>query len=106
MMKPTLAVWKFSSCDGCQLTLLDCEDELLAVAAAIDIVHFPEASSNLRPDGPFDLTLVEGSISTAERSRLNQSTPAALTRWRTGPKRPADAAAARSRKAASVTSPR
>ncbi len=28
--KPKLAVWKFSSCDGCQLSLLDCEDELLA----------------------------------------------------------------------------
>ena len=34
MAEPTLAVWKFASCDGCQLTLLDCEDELLAVAEA------------------------------------------------------------------------
>ena len=25
--KPKLAVWKFASCDGCQLSLLDCEDE-------------------------------------------------------------------------------
>ena len=32
--RPKLAVWKFSSCDGCQLTLLDCEDELLAIADA------------------------------------------------------------------------
>ena len=32
--KPKLAVWKFASCDGCQLTLLDCEDELLALAGA------------------------------------------------------------------------
>ena len=61
--RPRLAVWKFASCDGCQLSLLDCEDELLAVAAAIDIAYFPEASSTMAP-GPYDLSLVEGSITT------------------------------------------
>ena len=35
--KPKLAVWKFSSCDGCQLSLLDCEDELLALAMSRNI---------------------------------------------------------------------
>ena len=44
MGKPTLAVWKFASCDGCQLTLLDCEDELLALADEVTIAHFLEAS--------------------------------------------------------------
>ena len=44
-MRPTVAVWKFSSCDGCQLSLLDCEDELLAIAGAIQIAYFPEATS-------------------------------------------------------------
>ena len=43
--KPTLAVWKFASCDGCQLTLLDCEDELLDVADEVEIAYFLEASS-------------------------------------------------------------
>ena len=62
--KPTLAVWKFASCDGCQLTLLDCEDELLAVAEQLEIAFFPEASRR-RLDGPYDLSLVEGSITTA-----------------------------------------
>lgn len=61
--RKTLAVWKFASCDGCQLSLLDCEDELLAVADAIEIAHFPEASS-ARIEGPYDLSLVEGSITT------------------------------------------
>src|SRR6185369_15113719 len=61
--KPKLAVWKFASCDGCQLTLLDCEDELLAVAGAVEISHFVEASST-RVRGPYDLSLVEGSITT------------------------------------------
>jgi sulfhydrogenase subunit delta len=62
---PTLAVWKFSSCDGCQLTLLNCEDELLAIAASVRIASFTEASSHVDP-GPYDLSLVEGSITTSE----------------------------------------
>src|SRR5690348_7378771 len=61
--KPTLAVWKFASCDGCQLSLLDCEDELLAVAGEIEIANFPEASRAV-VKGPYDLSLVEGSITT------------------------------------------
>jgi len=64
MGKPRLAVWKFASCDGCQLSLLDCEDELLAVAGAVDLAFFPEASSAMQP-GPYDVSLVEGSITTA-----------------------------------------
>jgi coenzyme F420-reducing hydrogenase gamma subunit len=58
-----LAVWKFASCDGCQLSLLDCEDELLTLADVIEIANFPEASSAI-VDGPYDLSLVEGSITT------------------------------------------
>ena len=61
--RPRLAVWKFASCDGCQLSLLDCEDELLAVADAIEIAYFPEAS-RMMLKGPYDLSLVEGSITT------------------------------------------
>jgi coenzyme F420-reducing hydrogenase gamma subunit len=61
--KPTLAVWKFSSCDGCQLSLLDCEDELLAIADGLEIAYFPEASS-AELEGPYDVSLVEGSVTT------------------------------------------
>jgi len=61
--KPKLAVWKFASCDGCQLSLLDCEDELLAVAGELDIAYFPEAT-RASVGGPYDLSLVEGSITT------------------------------------------
>jgi len=61
--KPKLAVWKFASCDGCQLTLLDCEDELLAIAARVEIANFMEASRAV-VKGPYDLSLVEGSITT------------------------------------------
>ncbi len=61
--KPRLAVFKFSSCDGCQLQLLSCEDELLEIANRLEIVHFLEATSRVEP-GPYDIALVEGSIST------------------------------------------
>jgi coenzyme F420-reducing hydrogenase gamma subunit len=61
--KPKLAVWKFASCDGCQLSILDCEDELLAVAGAVEIANFPEASRAV-VRGPYDLSLVEGSVTT------------------------------------------
>lgn len=63
--RPRLAVWKFASCDGCQLTLLDCEDELLTVAGRVEIAHFLEASSH-SVEGPYDISLVEGSITTPE----------------------------------------
>ena len=60
---PSLAVWKFASCDGCQLSLLDCEDELMAVAGRVAISYFPEATTAMVA-GPYDLSLVEGSITT------------------------------------------
>ena len=69
--KPKLAVWKFASCDGCQLTLLDCEDALLPLAGRVEIANFAEATSGV-VEGPYDLSLVEGSITTphdAERIR-------------------------------------
>ncbi|MCK4372933.1 MAG: oxidoreductase, partial [candidate division Zixibacteria bacterium] len=61
--KPKLAVWKFASCDGCQLSLLDCEDQLLAIAKEVTIANFPEASRAVI-QGPYDISLVEGSITT------------------------------------------
>ncbi|MCK5284341.1 MAG: oxidoreductase [Alphaproteobacteria bacterium] len=63
--KPKLAVWKFSSCDGCQLSLLDCEDELLAIADAVEIAYFMEASREVI-EGPYTISLVEGSITTLD----------------------------------------
>lgn len=67
---PRLAVFKFASCDGCQLQLLDAT-ALLEIAERVQIVHFLEATSRIEP-GPYDIGLVEGSISTphdAERIR-------------------------------------
>jgi len=69
--KPKLAVWKFTSCDGCQLSLLDLEEELLTIVSAVEIAYFLEASrATVR--GPYDLSLVEGSISTPREADLIQ----------------------------------
>jgi coenzyme F420-reducing hydrogenase gamma subunit len=61
--KPRIGVFKFASCDGCQLTLLDAEDELLGIAGAVDIGYFPEATRAVLK-GPYDIGLVEGSVTT------------------------------------------
>lgn len=66
--RPRLAVYKFASCDGCQLSVLNLEDELLALGQALDLAYFPEASSRMGK-GPFDIVLVEGSITTPEDAR-------------------------------------
>ena len=71
MPRPRLAVFKFASCDGCQLSLLDVEDKLLAIAEAVEIAYFVEARTQ-QLAGPYDVGLVEGSITTvhdAERIR-------------------------------------
>jgi sulfhydrogenase subunit delta len=69
---PRLAVFKFASCDGCQLSLLDCEDELLAIAKVVQVANFLEASREVLK-GPYDLVLVEGSITTPhDAERVHQ----------------------------------
>lgn len=76
--KPTLAVWKFASCDGCQLTLLNCEDELLSIAGSVDIAYFPEATRAVT-EGPYDVSLVEGSVTTAHDAQRIQEIRAMST---------------------------
>jgi coenzyme F420-reducing hydrogenase gamma subunit len=63
--RPKLAVFKFASCDGCQVSLLNLEEELLALAERVEIAFFLEATSRVEP-GPYDVALVEGSITTEE----------------------------------------
>ncbi len=77
--KPRIAVMKFASCDGCQLSLLDAEEELLTVCEQWEFVHFAEADSDLQP-GPYDIAVVEGSITTAEDERRIQQLRACATR--------------------------
>lgn len=70
--KPKLGVFKFASCDGCQLSLLSAEDQLIDIADSIEIAYFLEATSRIQP-GPYDITLVEGSITTeSDAQRIKQ----------------------------------
>lgn len=71
MSKPTLAVHKFSSCDGCQLSILNLEDELLDLVGAVEIAYFLEATSKIEP-GPYDIAMVEGSISSPHEAERIQ----------------------------------
>ena len=78
--KPRLAVFKFASCDGCQLTILNLEDELLALAERVEIAHFLEASSRADAAGACDVALVEGSITTAHDAERIRRHPRAQPR--------------------------
>ncbi len=71
-IKPSVAVYKFSSCDGCQLSLLNLEDDLLDLAGAVDIAYFLEATRAVKP-GPYEVAMVEGSVTTPhEAERIRQ----------------------------------
>ena len=69
--KPKIGVFKFASCDGCQLSLLDAEDELLEIVAALDIAYFPEATRTMLK-GPYDIGFVEGSVTTHQDAQRIQ----------------------------------
>ena len=69
--RPRIAVFKFASCDGCQLSLLDAEDELLGIVAAVDVAYFPEATRTMLK-GPYDIGLVEGSVTTHQDAQRIQ----------------------------------
>ena len=71
MSKPTLAVYKFSSCDGCQLSILNLEDELLDLVGAVEVAYFLEATSKIQP-GPYDIAMVEGSVTTPHEAERIQ----------------------------------
>jgi sulfhydrogenase subunit delta len=77
--RPKLAVWKFASCDGCQLTLLNCEDELLSIAGEVEVAYFLEATRAV-VEGPYDLSLVEGSVTTADDAERIQQVRASSRR--------------------------
>lgn len=61
--KPRMAVHKFASCDGCQLTFLNMGETLLQLANMVELVHFAEAGP-VAPDAEVDIAFIEGSIST------------------------------------------
>lgn len=62
--KPKLAFFSFASCEGCQLQVLNCEDEIVDLLGAVEIVNFREAIDEKRDD--YDIAFVEGSITRPE----------------------------------------
>ncbi|MCD6591855.1 MAG: oxidoreductase, partial [Thaumarchaeota archaeon] len=67
--KVRLAVFKLSSCSGCQQAIIDLGEQLLALLGQVEIAYFLEASSKAEP-GPYDVTLIEGSVSTPHEEEL------------------------------------
>lgn len=62
-IKPRMAVHKFASCDGCQLTFLNMGETLLQLADMVELVHFAEAGP-VAPDATVDIAFIEGSVTT------------------------------------------
>ena len=60
-MKPKVAFFDFTSCEGCQLDALNLEGELIDLLAAVDIVNFREVKTEREEN--YDIAFVEGSIS-------------------------------------------
>ena len=66
MKKLRLAYVRFTSCSGCQLMLLNCEEQLAAIDGIVEVVAFDMASSRPDDEGGLDVVLIEGSISRPE----------------------------------------
>ena len=62
MSKPKVGIFGFTGCGGCQLEILNLEDQLLDLIGAIEIVHFTEAITEF--SDTYEIALVEGSITT------------------------------------------
>lgn len=64
---PRLAFFSFTCCEGCQLAVLSCEDELPDILSLVKIVNFREAIDQKSDD--YDIAFVEGSITRKEEVR-------------------------------------
>ncbi len=64
MSKPKVAVFSFTGCEGCSLEILNCEDEIPAILAAVDFVNFREAMSERSDD--YDIAFIDGAITTPD----------------------------------------
>ncbi len=64
-MKPRVGIFGLSGCFGEQIVILNCEDQLLALAGEVEFADFLTASSVNDTTGPLDVAFVEGSVGTA-----------------------------------------
>lgn len=68
MKRPRIGVFKLTSCDGCQLSILNLEEELFDLLQIYDIAYFREALDRA-PLKEYDIGIVEGSISTDRQKK-------------------------------------
>lgn len=64
MRKPRIAIFDFACCEGCQLQIVNMEEELLELLSVVDPVEWREAMSDQSED--YDIAIVEGSITREE----------------------------------------
>jgi coenzyme F420-reducing hydrogenase gamma subunit len=64
MSKPRVAIFDFSCCEGCQLQIVNLEEELLNLIGAVEVVEWREAMSEQSTE--YDIAIIEGSITKAE----------------------------------------
>jgi coenzyme F420-reducing hydrogenase gamma subunit len=83
--RPRVAFFSFTSCEGCQLMVLSCEDELPDIFQQVNIVYFREAMTSKSDD--YEIAFIEGSVSTRrENSSISAKTPGSW--WPSGPAPP------------------
>ena len=64
MSRPRVGIFDFACCEGCQLQIVNLEEELLDLITVVDPVQWREAMSE--QNGEYDIALVEGSITRPE----------------------------------------
>ena len=72
MRKLRVAIAGLTACSGCQLSLLNCEDELPGLLEQFDFNFFPMACSPVLLEGEYYAALVEGCVSMPHEVALLQ----------------------------------
>jgi sulfhydrogenase subunit delta len=63
MSKPRVGLFDFACCEGCQLQIVNMEEEILSLLSVVDPVVWREAMSDQSDE--YDIAIVEGSITRA-----------------------------------------
>lgn len=64
MSKPRVAIFDFACCEGCQLQIVNLEEEIIDLVGAVDVVEWREAMSEQSHE--YDIAIIEGSITRPE----------------------------------------
>ncbi len=64
MSKPRVAIFDFACCEGCQLQIVNMEEEILDLISLVDPVTWREAMTEESEE--YDIALIEGSITRPE----------------------------------------